>query len=278
MMNATAISAEEQQRQPQPGPADGRRHRPHISVEEHQDGQQHHRKRADEQRADEWRGWPRLVRRPSRGWSRRRMRLAPSAATITIPSTTRLANIRSTRPAQKAARRSPRARKPSRRPCGCARFVMRETRQPTSAAIGSTRISNPSTNHSLRVGWPLMSMVCLPLIATTRMELAMNTAKAASAGADRGHSRRTSAPGRSTAGRPRSRNHRSAARRLRDLGRNHRMRLPSSVVHGPPLRRTAELNRSPPQQKSGLYADRDRHHGDQRRGEHRRCCACRAVA
>jgi hypothetical protein len=30
----------------------------------------------------------------------------------------------------------------------------------------------------------------------------MNTAKAASAGADRGQSRRTSRPGRSTAGRP----------------------------------------------------------------------------
>ncbi len=41
----------------------------------------------------------------------------------------------------------------------------------------------------------------------------MYTANAANAGAQRGHSRRTNAPGRSTAGRPRSRNHASAARR-----------------------------------------------------------------
>src|SRR4051812_39024841 len=58
-----------------------------------------------------------------------------------------------------------------------------------------------------------MSMVCLPVITTMRTEKAMPTAKAANAGADRGHSLRTSAPGRNTVGRPRSRNHRSAARR-----------------------------------------------------------------
>src|SRR6478735_5880033 len=58
-----------------------------------------------------------------------------------------------------------------------------------------------------------MSIVCLPVITTMRTEKAMDTANAANAGADRGHSLRTKAPGRNTAGRPRARNHTSAARR-----------------------------------------------------------------
>jgi hypothetical protein len=90
---------------------------------------------------------------------------------------------------------------------------IRETSQPTNAAIGSTRMSSASTNHSVRVRWPLMSMVCLPVTATTSAELAMKTANPANAGAERGHTRRTKAPGLSTAGRPRSRNQASAARR-----------------------------------------------------------------
>ena len=88
-----------------------------------------------------------------------------------------------------------------------------DTSQPTSDAMGRTRTTNPSTNHSARVGPPSMLTVCLPVTSTTTAELSMNTANAASAGADRGHSRRTSRPGRSTAGSPRSRNHLSAARR-----------------------------------------------------------------
>ena len=101
----------------------------------------------------------------------------------------------------------------------------RDTHQPTKTATGSTRTSSASTNHSVRVGWPSMSMVCLPVVATTSAELAMKTANPASTGAERGHSRRTSAPGRNTAGRPRSRNHASAARRC-----------VTSIMHGPPVR------------------------------------------
>ena len=77
-----------------------------------------------------------------------------------------------------------------------------DTSQPTSEATGSTRTSNARTNHSVRVGSPSMLMVYLPVTRTTTAELTMNTANAASAGADRGQSRRTSRPGRSTAGSP----------------------------------------------------------------------------
>ncbi len=56
-----------------------------------------------------------------------------------------------------------------------------------------------------------MSTVCSPEMATISMEFAATMASAASAGADRLRTRRTSAAGRTTVGRPRLRNHRSAA-------------------------------------------------------------------
>ena len=95
-------------------------------------------------------------------------------------------------------------------------------------------------NHSVRVGCPSMSIVCLPVTTTTRAELSMNTATAASAGADRGQTRRTRAPGRSTAGSPRSRNQRSAARRCA-----------TSVMEGPPIRRLGELNYAHDAERAG---------------------------
>ncbi len=49
-------------------------------------------------------------------------------------------------------------------------------------------------NPSVTVGRPSMSMVCWPDNATTRIELAATTAKAARAGADRLHTRRSRAP------------------------------------------------------------------------------------
>ena len=107
---------------------------------------------------------------------------------------------------------------------------IRDTHQPTNTAMGSTRTSSASTNHSVRVGWPSMSMVCWPVTATTSAELAMKTANPASTGAERGHSRRTRAPGLSTAGRPRSRNHASAARRC-----------VTSIMKRPPGVKTAVL-------------------------------------
>ena len=58
-----------------------------------------------------------------------------------------------------------------------------------------------------------MSMVCLPVKRTMTIENAIMTANAAKAGADLVHNRRASAPGSSTDGRPRSRNHCSAAAR-----------------------------------------------------------------
>ena len=91
--------------------------------------------------------------------------------------------------------------------------AMRDTAQPTTAAAGNTNTKMPSTNHSVRVGVPLISMVCLPVSATTIAEHTIITANAASAGADRDTTRRTRAPGRSTAGNPWNRNHRSAAAR-----------------------------------------------------------------
>ena len=73
-------------------------------------------------------------------------------------------------------------------------------------------------NHSVRVGVPSMSIVCLPVTVTTTIENAIVTAKAASAGTDLNQTRRTRVPGRSTAGRPRWRNQRSAAVRCADVG------------------------------------------------------------
>ncbi len=98
---------------------------------------------------------------------------------------------------------------------------MRDTSQPASAADGSTSTAAARTNHSVLVGRPSMSMVCLPVIKTMMIENAIITANAARAGADRDHTRRTSAPGRSTDGRPRSRNHCSASARCDASGAAH---------------------------------------------------------
>ena len=120
------------------------------------------------------------------------------------------------------------------------RVRIRETSQPTTAATGSTTARSARMNHSVRVGCPSMSIVCLPVTTTTRAELSMNTATAASAGAERGQTRRTRAPGRSTAGSPRSRNQRSAARRCA-----------TSVMEGPPIRRLGELNYAHDAERAG---------------------------
>ena len=81
--------------------------------------------------------------------------------------------------------------------------TMRDTSQPTTPAAGKTSTKMASTNHSVRVGVPSMSIVCLPVRATVAAEHAAITANAARAGAERVHTRCTSAPGRSTAGNPR---------------------------------------------------------------------------
>ncbi len=93
------------------------------------------------------------------------------------------------------------------------RLPIRDTAQPTAAATGSTRTSSTRMNHSLRVGEPSMSMVCLPVMATTATELAMNTASTASAGALRCQRCRANTPGRSTVGSPRRRNQACASTR-----------------------------------------------------------------
>jgi succinate dehydrogenase / fumarate reductase flavoprotein subunit len=71
----------------------------------------------------------------------------------------------------------------------------------------------------LLYGRSTMSMVCSPARATIAIEVAAITARPASAGAERLHTRRSSAEGRTTAGRPCARNQCSAASRSKSPAR-----------------------------------------------------------
>ena len=70
---------------------------------------------------------------------------------------------------------------------------IRDTSQPARTATGSTSTSSARTNFSATVGLPAMSTVWAPVSDTTSIELAATTANAASAGAERLHTRRTRA-------------------------------------------------------------------------------------
>ena len=144
-----------------------------------------------------------------------RTRMIPTVA----PQNIRFTGIRALGPPKTA----PRAATTSERFAIITRLGMESTfatNHPVTAADGITSTSMAKTNPSARLGRPSMSMVCMPEIFTTMIEFNANTAIAASAGADRLHTRRTSAPGRSTAGSPRARNQRSAASDSAAMGRN----------------------------------------------------------
>ena len=118
---------------------------------------------------------------------------------------------------------------------------MRDTSQPTRAAAGNTNTKRASTNHSVRVGVPSMSMVCLPGHRD-------DDHRARHHHSERGQRRsrprpRPAAPGRRAAARRAAqwRNHRSAAARCCASGHscvlpmNHpvhvtRCRRPSSAA------------------------------------------------
>ena len=71
----------------------------------------------------------------------------------------------------------------------CDTFGSRVTNQPTMPDTGRPNRKTASTNHSVRVGVPSISMVCLPVSNTMATEAAIMTANVASAGADRDHTR-----------------------------------------------------------------------------------------